>query len=124
MRTRRGQVPVIAARSTSRPNPRVADHGRALLAAAVVLAMAGIAVSSTNIRLWVFLAIPATAAVTMPERYLLRRWLHRSRQEGRCLLPVLAAGSAATVRDLITRTRKSPHLGWRVDAVCTADGTG
>jgi exopolysaccharide biosynthesis polyprenyl glycosylphosphotransferase len=37
---------------------------------------------------------------------------------------VLAAGSAATVRDLITRTRKSPHLGWRVDAVCTADGIG
>jgi exopolysaccharide biosynthesis polyprenyl glycosylphosphotransferase len=37
---------------------------------------------------------------------------------------VLAAGNPATVRDLITRTRKFPHLGWRVDAVCTTDGFG
>jgi exopolysaccharide biosynthesis polyprenyl glycosylphosphotransferase len=28
----------------------------------------------------------------------------------------------ATVGDLITRTRKAPHLGWRVDAICTLDG--
>ncbi|MGW6159860.1 sugar transferase, partial [Streptomyces sp. NPDC055144] len=27
-------------------------------------------------------------------------------------------------RDLITRTRKFPHLGWRVEAVCTVDGLG
>jgi exopolysaccharide biosynthesis polyprenyl glycosylphosphotransferase len=37
---------------------------------------------------------------------------------------VLAAGSLATVRDLINRTRKFPHLGWRVEAVCTTDGRG
>ncbi len=28
------------------------------------------------------------------------------------------------MRDLIARTRKHPHLGWRVDAVCTTDGPG
>ncbi|WP_225978595.1 sugar transferase [Gandjariella thermophila] len=98
--------------------------GRSLFTAAVVLALGGIALTSHNIRLWIFVAIPAIAAVTLPERYLLRRWLHRQRQDGRCLLPVLAAGSVATVRDLIARTRKSPHLGWRVDAVCTVDGRG
>lgn len=98
--------------------------GRALCTAAVVLSLGGIAVSSRNIKLWIFVAIPAIALVTVTERYLLRRWLHRRRTEGRCLRPVLAAGSPDTVRDLISRARKFPHLGWRVDAVCTADGRG
>ncbi|MFD5891446.1 sugar transferase [Streptomyces sp. NPDC060334] len=95
--------------------------GRSLFTAAVVLALGGIALTSHNIKLWIFVAIPAIALVTMTERYLLRLWLHKQRKEGRCLRPVLAAGSPATVRDLIARTRKFPHLGWRVEAVCTPD---
>ncbi|WP_155055768.1 sugar transferase [Streptomyces blattellae] len=98
--------------------------GRALFAATVVLALGGIALTSRNIKLWIFVAVPAIAIVTMTARYLLRLRLHRQRKEGRCLRPVLAAGSPATVRDLITRTRKFPHLGWRVDAVCTTDALG
>ncbi|MFE7130116.1 sugar transferase [Streptomyces sp. NPDC057638] len=98
--------------------------GRSLFAAAVVLALGGIAFTSQNIKLWIFVAIPAIALVTMIERYLLRLWLHKQRKEGRCLRPVLAAGSAATLSDLISRARKFPHLGWRVDAVCTTDGLG
>ncbi|MEV5437602.1 sugar transferase [Streptomyces sp. NPDC052682] len=98
--------------------------GRSLFMATVVLALGGIALTSRNIKLWIFVAIPAIALVTMPARYLLRLWLHRQRKEGRCLRPVLAAGSVDTVRDLITRTRKFPHLGWRVDGVCTTDGLG
>ncbi|MEV7866575.1 sugar transferase [Streptomyces sp. NPDC088124] len=98
--------------------------GRSLFAATVLLALGGIALTSRNIKLWIFVAIPAIALVTMTTRYLLRLWLHRQRKEGRCLRPVLAAGSPDTVRDLITRTRKFPHLGWRVDAVCTTDGFG
>ncbi|MGC9542443.1 sugar transferase [Streptomyces sp. UG1] len=98
--------------------------GRSLFTAVVVLALGGIALTSRNIKLWIFVAIPAIALTTMTARYLLRLWLHRQRKEGRCLRPVLAAGSPATVRDLIIRTRKFPHLGWRVDGVCTADGLG
>ncbi|WP_367047017.1 sugar transferase [Streptomyces sp. Je 1-332] len=98
--------------------------GRSLFTAVVVLSLGGIALTSRNIKLWIFVAIPAIALVTMTERYLLRLWLHKQRKEGRCLRPVLAAGSPATVRDLITRTRKFPHLGWRVEAVCTQDGLG
>ncbi|MFD8073066.1 sugar transferase [Streptomyces sp. NPDC059718] len=98
--------------------------GRSLCTAAVVLALGGVAVTSRNIKLWIFVAIPAIALVTMTERYLLRLWLHKQRKEGRCLRPVLAAGSPATVRDLITRIRKFPHLGWQVEAVCTADTPG
>ncbi|MBB1258558.1 sugar transferase [Streptomyces alkaliterrae] len=98
--------------------------GRALFTATVVLALGGIALTSRNIKLWIFVAIPAIALVTMTARYLLRLRLHRQRNEGRCLRPVLAAGSPATLRDLINRTRRFPHLGWRVDAVCTTDGRG
>ncbi|MDX3278481.1 sugar transferase [Streptomyces scabiei] len=98
--------------------------GRSLFTATVVLALGGIALTSRNIKLWIFVAIPAIALVTMTVRYLLRLSLHRQRKEGRCLRPVLAAGSPATVSDLIARTRKFPHLGWRVDAVCTTDGLG
>ncbi|MBB1246421.1 sugar transferase [Streptomyces durbertensis] len=96
--------------------------GRSLFTATVILALGGIALTSHNVKLWIFVAVPAIALVTMTVRYLLRLRLHRRRQDGRCLRPVLAAGSPATVRDLISRTRKFPHLGWRVDAVCTADG--
>ena len=113
-------------------NPTVLGHGadefgrlgRGLFAGAVVLGLGGLAVDSANIRLWVFVAIPAIALLGFMQRYLLRRVLHRSRHEGRCLLPVMAAGSVDTVRDLITRTRNAPHLGWRVEAVCTIDGRG
>ncbi|MFC0843984.1 MULTISPECIES: sugar transferase [Streptomyces] len=98
--------------------------GRSLCTAAVVLSLGGIALASRNIKLWIFVAIPAIALVTMTTRYLLRLWLHKQRKEGRCLRPVLAAGSTDTVRDLITRTRKFPHLGWRIDGVCTTDGLG
>ncbi|MEU6118657.1 sugar transferase [Streptomyces sp. NPDC047117] len=98
--------------------------GRSLFTATVVLALGGIALTSRNIKLWIFVAIPAIALVTMTERYLLRLRLHKQRKQGLCLRPVLAAGSPDTVRDLITRTRKFPHLGWRVEAVCTTDGRG
>ncbi|MEU1128640.1 sugar transferase [Streptomyces sp. NPDC005900] len=98
--------------------------GRSLFAAVVVLALGGIALTSRNIKLWIFVAVPAIALVTMTQRYLLRLWLHKQRNEGRCLRPVLAAGSVATVLDLIARARRFPHLGWRVDAVCTTDGLG
>ncbi|TCO65141.1 sugar transferase [Actinocrispum wychmicini] len=98
--------------------------GRGLFSAAVVLALGGLALESTNIRLWVFVAIPAIALFAFPMRYALRRLLHKSRREGRCLLPVLVAGSVETARDLIARTRSAPHLGWRIEAVCTFDGRG
>ncbi|MFC8125792.1 sugar transferase [Streptomyces sp. NPDC057302] len=98
--------------------------GRSLFTAAVVLALGGIALTSRNIKLWIFVAIPAIALITMTARYLLRLRLHKQRKAGQCLRPVLAAGSPATVLDLIGRTRKFPHLGWQVDAVCTTDGLG
>ncbi|WP_425427139.1 sugar transferase [Actinophytocola xinjiangensis] len=98
--------------------------GRGLFAAAVTLALAGLATGVVSTRPWVFVVVPATALVALFARYLLRQVLHRARRIGQCLLPVMAAGHPDTVRDLIERTRDNSHIGWQVAAVCTADGTG
>jgi exopolysaccharide biosynthesis polyprenyl glycosylphosphotransferase len=97
--------------------------GRGMVAAAVVLGLAGLATGVVSARPWVFLVVPSIALVTLLSRYLLRQVLHRHRAGGECLLPVMAAGSVETVRDLIDRTEAASHIGWRVAAVCTADGT-
>jgi exopolysaccharide biosynthesis polyprenyl glycosylphosphotransferase len=98
--------------------------GRGMFAAAVALALAGLATGVVSTRPWVFVVIPSMAVVALGFRYLLRQVLHRARYEGECLLPVMAAGSIDTVRDLIKRTKDAPHVGWRVDAICTVDGEG
>lgn len=96
--------------------------GKGLFASVVTLGFGALAVDIPGARLWVFVVGPVIAIVVFPLRYLLRRPLHRARSQGNCLLPVLAAGNADTVADLISRTRKAPHIGWRVDAICTLDG--
>ncbi|HEX4704740.1 MAG TPA: sugar transferase [Pseudonocardiaceae bacterium] len=93
--------------------------GRALATAVVILALGGLAGGLPDMRPWVFVVVPAFAVFATAQRYQLRRFLHRARRAGRCLLPVLAAGGQDTVRELINRTRKAPHLGWRVEAACT-----
>ncbi|GAB1508197.1 sugar transferase [Actinophytocola sp. KF-1] len=96
--------------------------GRGMFAGAVALGLAGLATGVVSTRPWVFVVIPATAVLALLARYLLRQVLHRARYEGECLLPVMAAGGIETVRDLIRRTKAAPHVGWRVDAICTVDG--
>ncbi len=98
--------------------------GRGMFAAAVALGLAGLATGVVSARPWVFVVIPSIALVALLFRYLLRQVLHRARYNGECLLPVMAAGSVETVHDLIDRTERASHIGWRVAAVCTVDGTG
>ncbi|MEV4311885.1 sugar transferase [Actinocrispum sp. NPDC049592] len=127
------QCAILAGLGGSRAwSPVMLGHGaeefrrlyRGLFTAMVILAISGFAFSLDGLRPWVFVALPAIAVIDFPVRYILRRLLHKRRQVGRCLLPVLAAGGTGTVTDLIDRTRKAPHQGWRVEAVCTADGGG
>ncbi|HEX3649064.1 MAG TPA: sugar transferase [Pseudonocardiaceae bacterium] len=94
--------------------------GRGLAAALVVLVLAGLAGGLADMRPWVFAVVPAIAVLAVVQRYQLRRFLHRARKTGRCLLPVLVAGGQDTVLDLINRTQSEAHLGWRVEAACTA----
>ncbi|MEU5694616.1 sugar transferase [Actinosynnema sp. NPDC020468] len=96
--------------------------GRGLTGFAVVAAVAAMATGLPDARVWVFAVAPAFALVALPVRYLLRRALWVVRDRDRCLRSVLVAGGAGEARDLVGRTRRAPRLGWRVDAVCTADG--
>ncbi|SDW33073.1 Undecaprenyl-phosphate galactose phosphotransferase, WbaP/exopolysaccharide biosynthesis polyprenyl glycosylphosphotransferase [Amycolatopsis xylanica] len=98
--------------------------GRGLVTAAVLVALGGLLFGALDVQPWVFIVVPVIALITFPQRYLLRQVLHRQRRQGRCLLPVMAAGAPDTVADLIGRTRTEPHVGWRVEAACTFSGTG
>ncbi len=94
--------------------------GRGLAAALVVLALGGLAGELRDMRSWVFIVVPALALFAVVQRYQLRRFLHRARKAGRCLLPVLVAGGSDSVLDLINRTKSAAHIGWRVEAACMA----
>ncbi|GAB3578868.1 sugar transferase [Amycolatopsis endophytica] len=98
--------------------------GRSLVAAAVVVALAGLLFGALDVQPWVFYAVPCVALITFPLRYALRQVLHRQRRAGECMHSVIAAGSPRTLRDLIQRTRSESHVGWQVSAVCTATGQG
>jgi exopolysaccharide biosynthesis polyprenyl glycosylphosphotransferase len=98
--------------------------GRGLVTSAVLVALGGLMFGALDVQPWVFFVVPGIAAVAFPQRYFLRQLLHRQRRHGRCLLPVMAAGSPDTLADLIGRTRAEPYVGWRVEAVCTSTGAG
>jgi len=72
--------------------------------------------------------VPLFGALCLLARYGLRKLLHRERVHGNCLVPVLAVGSEQAVADLVRRTRRDPHFGWRVTGAClpagSASGTG
>lgn len=113
-------------------DPRILGQGseefsrlvRAMLTAAVVLGLAGLALEVGAVRPWVFGLIPLMGAVSLLGRYLLRRRLHRQRALGRSVHSGLVVGSVESVTDLIVRTRREPYNGWVVRAVCTPEGTG
>lgn len=98
--------------------------GRAVLLADVLLAFGGLALMVNSSREWVFVLVPAIGAALLGVRCAMRKALHRQRSRGRGLAPVLAVGEASCVADLIGRTRRDPHFGWRVTGVCTPTGTG
>ncbi|WP_433783380.1 sugar transferase [Actinomycetospora sp. CA-101289] len=97
---------------------------RGTAAAAVVLALAGMALKVDDVRPWVFGVIPATAGGLLLGRYGVRRVLHRARRDARCMSSVLVVGTDAAIADLVARTRRVPHHGWTVVAACTSTGVG
>lgn len=98
--------------------------GRGLAGAGMAIALVALALDAPQVRPWVFGVVPVVLMVAAPLRYGLRRVLHRQRRGGRCMLPVLAAGSIEEIADLVERTRREPYNGWKIEAVCTPGGLG
>ena len=97
---------------------------RGTAAAAVVLALAGMALKTDDVRPWIFGVIPATGAGLLLGRYAVRRVLHHARRDARCMSSVLVVGADAAIADLVARTRRVPRHGWTVVAACTSTGAG
>ncbi|MCE0763130.1 sugar transferase [Pseudonocardia kujensis] len=96
----------------------------ATIGATVTLALGGLTLLVASVRIWVFLLLPLTGGLMVLGRFVLRKRLHRARRRGHCSVPVLAVGSVEAVEDLIARTRRDPHFGWRVEGACTPTGSG
>ena len=92
--------------------------GNAVLAASLVLGLTALVIDVGFFRPWVFGVIPITGFVLLTSRYALRRMLHKRRSQGRCMYPVLVAGSLDEVADLIERTRRESYYGWSVAGIC------
>ena len=98
--------------------------GRGIAGAGIAIALVALAMDAPQVRPWVFGVVPGVLLLAAPLRYALRRVLHHHRRNGRCMLPVLAAGSIEEIADLIDRTRREPFNGWRIEAACTPGGIG
>ena len=96
--------------------------GKAFIGASLVLAFIGLMFKAEGIRPWVVAVLPATGAAILAGRYLIRRVLHAARREDVCMSSVLVIGTEDGITDLVARSLRVPHHGWRVDAACTSTG--
>lgn len=74
-------------------------------------------------RLFVAFALPLGVVLLLGERWLLRRWLHRQRAQGRFSHRVLLVGGQAHVADLAARLARAPESGLVVVAACLPGGS-
>jgi exopolysaccharide biosynthesis polyprenyl glycosylphosphotransferase len=113
-------------------DPRILGYGtaelkrlsRAVVGSGVLLALVGVAFTVVSVRVWVLVAIPLIGTGCAAARYGLRKWLHRRRRQGRCLLSTLAVGGYEEITDLVDRTIRDPHFGWVVAGACTPNSLG
>lgn len=104
------------------------DEFRKVLNAGVSLT-AGLAIFSYLInselsRIFLVIAMPGVTVLDLAARFCLRKWLHRLRAAGRCMLAVVAVGHESGVADLIKELSRDKYHGMRVVAACIAEPDG
>ena len=125
-----GVLMIASLLATRSWDPRVLGQGaeefarliRASVIAALALGVLGLALGALAARPWVFGLMPLAALLAVVGRLALRSRLHRLRNAGLCLLPVLVVGTEAATADIIDRTRRDRRRGWTVVAACTPTG--
>ena len=71
-------------------------------------------------RAYLFISMPVIITLDLLVRFVLRKQLHRSRRDGRCMSTVVAVGHESAVAQLITELRREPYHGLKVVAACLA----
>ena len=92
--------------------------GRAALSLTAVVAFTAYAFNIDFARRWILLGLPVTAILTLCNRYLLRRWLHRQRAAGAYLHRVVLVGHESPVLEMIRRLGEERFHGLQVVAAC------
>jgi exopolysaccharide biosynthesis polyprenyl glycosylphosphotransferase len=69
-------------------------------------------------RALVVIGVPSLALVTLVERHVARRALHRARMAGRCVKRVVVVGRGGAVLELVERLRRTTYAGLEVVAAC------
>jgi exopolysaccharide biosynthesis polyprenyl glycosylphosphotransferase len=69
-------------------------------------------------RVFVLIAIPTTALISISARFCWRKWLHRMRRSGRCMKRVVLVGHESSIAALIVQLRREHYHGLRVVAAC------
>lgn len=100
------------------------DEFRKVLNAGIGL-IAAVAIFSYTInielsRAYLLIALPSTTLFDLVGRFTLRKYLHRQRASGQCLLSVVAVGHETAVADLITELGRDRYHGLTVVGACVA----
>jgi exopolysaccharide biosynthesis polyprenyl glycosylphosphotransferase len=84
------------------------------------LALISYAINNELSRAYLFISMPVIVMLDLLVRFVLRKQLHRSRADGRCMSTVVAVGHEPAVAQLIKELRREPHHGLKVVAACLA----
>jgi exopolysaccharide biosynthesis polyprenyl glycosylphosphotransferase len=97
---------------------KVLNAGVSLTAAIAIFAYA---VRLELSRGYLLLSLPGVTVLDLFVRYSMRKWLHKMRRTGRCLMTVIAVGHEPAVADLINELRREQHHGLTVVGTCLAN---
>ena len=86
------------------------------LTAAVALVSYGLELPTS--RVFVLIAVPTAAAVSIGARFAWRKWLHAQRREGKCMKRVVLVGHESAVAALVVQLRREHYHGLNVVGAC------
>lgn len=92
--------------------------GRAGLALIAIVSFCAYATSIQVARHYVLISLPLVTVLTLGERYMIRRWLHRRRANGEYLHRVVVVGHELPVLEMLRRLGDERYHGLQVVAAC------
>jgi len=92
--------------------------GRAGVALIAIVSFSAYATSIEVARHYVLISLPLVTVLTIGERYMIRRWLHRRRANGEYLHRVVVVGHELPVLEMLRRLGDERYHGLQVVAAC------